>query len=351
MDGQRRPFGPAAAGRPEVRMRLFVNGDEREIPDNSTVAGLLEHLGVPRERVAVEVNGEVVRKALHGEHRLAPGDRVEVVAFVGGGAEDVAMAEQVKFGKYAFTSRLFVGTGKYVDFPTMKAALEASGSELVTVAVRRLDLDAKGEKSLLSWIPEGMTLLPNTAGCFTADDAIRTCRLARELWGGDLVKLEVLSDPKTLFPDVEETLKAAKVLVKEGFTVLPYTSDDPVTARKLEDAGCAAVMPLAAPIGSGLGIRNPYNLLMILEQVKVPVLVDAGVGTASDVAIAMELGCDAVLLNTAIAGAKDPVRMARAMKLACEAGREAYLAGRIPKKLYGSASSPIEGTIAATPRA
>jgi thiazole synthase len=330
-------------------MRLFVNGDEREIPDGATVVGLLEHLGVARERVAVEVNGEVVRRAQHAEHRLAPDDRVEVVAFVGGGAE-AEMTETVKFGKYEFTSRLFVGTGKYADFPTMKAALEASGSQVVTVAVRRLDLKATGEGSLLSWIPKGMTLLPNTAACYTADDAFRTCRLARELWGGDLVKLEVLADPKTLYPDVEETLKAARVLVKEGFTVLPYTSDDPVFARKLEDAGCAAVMPLAAPIGSGLGVRNPYNLVMILEQAKVPVIVDAGVGTASDVAIAMELGVDGILLNTAIAGAKDPVRMARAMKLACEAGRDAFLAGRIPKKLYGSASSPVEGTIAATPR-
>jgi len=252
----------------------------------------------------------------------------------------------LQIGKYSFESRLFTGTGKYKDFPTMKEALLASGSELVTVAVRRLDLEAKGEESLLNWIPKGMKLLPNTAGCYTAEDAIRTCRLARELWGEDLVKLEVLADDKTLLPDTEETLKAARVLVKEGFTVLPYTSDDAVVARKLEDAGCAAIMPLGAPIGSGLGIRNPYNVIILREQVKVPVLIDAGVGTASDVAIAMELGCDAVLLNTAIACAQDPVRMARAMKLACEAGRDAYLAGRIPRKLYGSASSPIEGTIA-----
>ena len=256
------------------------------------------------------------------------------------------MSDELRIGRYTFQSRLFTGTGKYADFPTMKAALEASGSEIVTVAVRRLDLSAKGEESLLEWIPKGMKLLPNTAGCYNAEDAIRTCRLARELWGGDLVKLEVLSDPQTLLPDVEQTIAAAKVLVQEGFTVLPYTNDDPVAARKLEDVGCAAVMPLAAPIGSGLGIRNPWNIVMLREQVKVPVLVDAGVGTASDVAIAMELGCDAVLLNTAIACAKDPVRMARAMKAACEAGRDAFLAGRIPKKLYGNASSPIEGTIA-----
>lgn len=255
------------------------------------------------------------------------------------------MSETLQIGKYTFQSRLFTGTGKYADFPTMKAALTASGSELVTVALRRIDLAATGEESLLNWIPEGMKLLPNTAGCYTTEDALRTSRLARELWDTDLIKLEVLADEKTLLPDVEETLKAARILVKEGFTVLPYTSDDAIVARKLEDAGCAAIMPLGAPIGSGLGIRNPYAITILREQVKVPVLVDAGVGTASDVAIAMELGCDAVLLNTAIACADDPVRMARAMKNATKAGRDAYLAGRIPRKLYGTASSPIEGTI------
>ena len=253
-------------------------------------------------------------------------------------------------GGRRFTSRLVVGTGKYRDFPTMKAALEASGAEMVTVAVRRLDLNARGEASMLHWIPKGMTLLPNTAGCFTADDAVRTCRLARELQlGGDdpLVKLEVLSDQTTLLPDVEETLKAAKQLVSEGFRVLPYTSDDPVAARKLEEAGCAAVMPLGAPIGSGLGLRNPYALQMILDQAKVPVIVDAGVGTASDCAQCMELGVSGLLVNTAISGARDPEAMARAMKLATEAGRLAFLAGRIPRKLYGSASSPLSGVIGA----
>jgi len=229
-----------------------------------------------------------------------------------------------------FTSRLIVGTGKYPSHAVMKQCHEASGAEMVTVAVRRLDLKAKGEDSLLHWIPPTMTLLPNTAGCYTADDAVRTCRLAGELGLSKWVKLEVLGDEKTLYPDVEETLKAARVLVKEGFTVLPYTSDDVITARKLADLGCAAVMPLAAPIGSGLGIRNPHNIRLILEQVKVPVIVDAGVGTASDAAIAMELGIEAILMNTAIAGAKEPVRMARAMKLAVEAGREAFLAAAFP---------------------
>ena len=245
-----------------------------------------------------------------------------------------------------FTSRLIVGTGKYPSHAVMKQCHEASGAQLVTVAVRRLDLKAQGEASMLHWLDRTkLTLLPNTAGCYTADDAVRTCRLAEELGLSKWVKLEVLGDEKTLYPDVEETLKAARVLVKEGFTVLPYTSDDPITARKLEEIGCAAVMPLAAPIGSGLGIRNPHNLRLVLEAVKIPVIVDAGVGTASDAAIAMELGCDGLLMNTAIAGAQDPLRMARAMRLAVEAGREAYLAGRIPMKAYGSASSPLEGVV------
>ncbi len=253
--------------------------------------------------------------------------------------------DSLKIGAHTFTSRLFIGTGKYPDFPTMKAAHEASGAQVVTVALRRVDLNAKGQESIFSWIDKSMALLPNTAGCYTAEEAIRTCHLARELSLGDMVKLEVLGDQKTLYPDVEETLKAARVLVKEGFTVLPYITDDVIACRKLEEMGCAAVMPLASPIGSGLGLVNPYNLKMILEAVKVPVIVDAGVGTASDAAAAMELGVAGLLMNTAIACAKEPVRMARAMKLATEAGREAWLAGRIPKKLYASASSPIEGLI------
>jgi thiazole synthase len=258
------------------------------------------------------------------------------------------MSDELSLGEHRFRSRLVVGTGKYKDFPTMQKAILASGAQMVTVAVRRLDLSARGDKSLLHWIPKECVLLPNTAGCFTADDAVRTLRLARELEIGGprpLVKLEVLSDQKTLLPDGEETLRAAKMLIAEGFTVLPYCSDDPVLCRKLEDAGCAAVMPLGAPIGSGLGLRNPYSLQMILEQAKVPVIVDAGVGTASDCAICMELGVAGLLVNTAISGAQDPVAMATAMKLATEAGRLAYRAGRIPRKLYGSASSPLAGLI------
>jgi thiazole synthase len=245
-----------------------------------------------------------------------------------------------------FRSRLFLGTGKYPDFQTMAAALEASGTEVVTVALRRVNLGERGQGSLLDFVdPEKYLLLPNTAGCYTADEAIRTARLARELGGWDWVKLEVIGDQKTLFPDNIELLRATEKLVAEGFTVLPYTNDDPVVCRKLEEAGAAAVMPLGAPIGSGMGIRNPANLRIILEQAKVPVIVDAGVGTASDAALAMELGAHGVLMNTAVAEAKDPIRMARAMKLAIEAGWLAANAGRIPRKLYASASSPLTGLI------
>jgi len=246
-----------------------------------------------------------------------------------------------------FDSRLMVGTGKYADFPQMVAAIEASGAQIITVAVRRVNISDRNKESLLDHIDlKKYTLLPNTAGCYTADDAIRTCRLAREAGLSDFVKLEVLGDERTLFPNNEELLKAAAVLINEGFTVLPYTSDDPIVCRRLEDLGCAAVMPLGAPIGSGLGIRNPYNLRIILDTVKVPVIVDAGVGTASDAAIAMELGCHGVLMNTGIAGAQDPVAMALAMNLAVRAGRLAYRAGRIPMKLHANASSPLAGLIA-----
>ncbi len=249
-------------------------------------------------------------------------------------------------GKHTFRSRLFVGTGKYKDVEETRLAIEASGAEVVTVALRRVNLKDKGEGSMMSLLASGkFKLLPNTAGCYTADEAIRTCRLARELGLSDRVKLEVIGDERTLFPDNEATLEAARILVKEGFTVLPYCIDDPIVCKKLEDLGCSAVMPLAAPIGSGLGIRNPFNLAIIREQTKVPLIVDAGVGTASDAAYAMELGCDGVLMNTAIAGARDPLLMATAMRDAVRAGRAAYLAGRIPKKLYASASSPEAGLI------
>lgn len=244
----------------------------------------------------------------------------------------------------SFSSRLIIGTGKYASLEQTKKAIELSGAEIVTVAVRRLNLADLGQESLLDYIdPKKYTILPNTAGCYTAEDALRTSHLAREMGLSDMIKLEVIGDAKTLFPDNEALIRTAKELVKEGFIVLPYTNDDPVAAKKLEDVGCSAVMPLGAPIGSGLGIRNPYNIKIIMEMVSVPVIVDAGVGTASDATIAMELGCDGVLMNTGIAGAKDPLLMAQAMRYALEAGRKAYLAGRMPKKLYASASSPLDG--------
>jgi len=245
-----------------------------------------------------------------------------------------------------YTSRLIVGTGKYKDFEETRQAIELTGAEIVTVAVRRVNITDPNKENLLDYLdPKKYTILPNTAGCYTADEAVRTCRLAREAGVGSMIKLEVIGDEKTLFPDVPATLEAARTLIAEGFTVLPYINDDPVAAKKLAELGCAAVMPLAAPIGSGLGIRNPYNIRIIQEQVQVPVIVDAGVGTASDAAIVMEMGCDAVLMNTAIAGAKDPLLMAEAMKLAISAGRKAYLAGRIEKKLYATASSPLTGLL------
>ena len=259
----------------------------------------------------------------------------------------MADSDVMSLGGRQFHSRLFIGTGKYESVEQTRAALEASGAEIVTVALRRVDLKDRGQGSMMELVTsKRWTILPNTAGCYTAEEAIRTLRLARELGIADLVKLEVLGDPNTLYPDNEQTVEAAKVLVKEGFVVLPYCIDDPIVCRKLEDVGCAAVMPLAAPIGSGLGIRNPYNLRIILEHAKVPVIVDAGVGTASDASVAMELGCDGVLMNTAVAGANNPILMAEAMREAVSAGRKAFLAGRIPRKLYAQASSPESGLIA-----
>ena len=256
------------------------------------------------------------------------------------------MTETYRLGGRDFRSRLIIGTGKYASFEENRAALDASGAEMVTVAVRRVDLGRRDEGSLLDHIPPSeFAILPNTAGCYDVEAAVATARLARELLDTTLLKLEVIGDERTLFPDVEGTLEAARILVAEGFEVLPYVTDDPVACMKLEQIGCAAVMPLAAPIGSGLGIRNPANIRIILESVSCPVIVDAGVGTASDAAVALELGCTAVLMNTGIAAAKEPVKMARAMKLAVEAGRLAYEAGRMPRRLYAQASSPAEGLI------
>jgi thiazole synthase len=259
-----------------------------------------------------------------------------------------AAADALVIAGRAYRSRLLVGTGKYKDMDETRAAIEASGAEIITVAIRRTNIGQNpNEPNLLDVLPPSKyTYLPNTAGCYSAEDAVRTCRLARELLDGhDLVKLEVLGDQKTLYPDIPQTLQAAEILIKDGFKVMVYTNDDPIVAKRLAEMGCVAVMPLAAPIGSGLGIRNPYNIRFIVEDATVPILVDAGVGTASDAAFAMELGCDGVLMNTAIARAQNPVLMASAMKKAIEAGREAYRAGRMPRKQYGSASSPLGGTI------
>jgi thiazole synthase len=314
----------------------------------SSVAGLLAIMGVDPARVAVERNEDVVPRKTWAEAPLAEGDAVEIVSFVGGGAGSGAPAadeDALVIAGRTYRSRLLVGTGKYASVEQTRRAIALSGAEIVTVALRRVDLSPGAENVLSAIDRSRVTLLPNTAGCYTAEEAIRTCRLARELGMADMVKLEVIGDAKTLFPDGEATLQAARVLVKEGFVVLPYCMDDPILAKKLEDAGCAAVMPLAAPIGSGLGIRNPYNLRIILEAAKVPIIVDAGVGTASDAAIAMELGCDGVLMNTAIAGARDPLLMAEAMRDGVIAGRKAFRAGRIARKLYAMASSPELGLI------
>jgi len=322
-------------------MKITVNGESKSYVEGVTIADVVSESGLQGKRIAVELNKEIVPYDQYDAHPLNDGDRLEIVQAIGGGQDD-----SFTLAGKRYQSRLLVGTGKYKDLEETRLAIEASGAEIVTVAIRRTNIGQnKDEPNLLDVIsPDKYTILPNTAGCFTAEDAVRTCRLARELLGGHkLVKLEVLADQKTLFPDVAETYVAAEQLVKDGFDVMVYTNDDPIAAKRLEDIGCVAVMPLAAPIGSGLGIRNPYNILTIVENADVPILVDAGVGTASDAAIAMELGCDGVLMNTAIAAAQNPVLMASAMKKGIEAGREAFLAGRMPRKRFASASSPIDG--------
>ena len=322
-------------------LSLTVNGEPRRSAA-ATIAGLVAELGLKPEKVAVERNGVIVPRSTLGEAGLADGDVLEIVHFVGGGSDDDSWTVAGR----TFRSRLIVGTGKYKDFAQNAAALAASGAEIVTVAVRRVNVSDPSAPMLTDFIdPKQVTYLPNTAGCFTADEAIRTLRLAREAGGWDLVKLEVLGEARTLYPDMRETLKATEVLVAEGFKPMVYCTDDPIAAKQLEEAGAVAIMPLGAPIGSGLGIQNRVTIRLIVEGARVPVLVDAGVGTASDAAVAMELGCDGVLMNTAIAEARDPVRMARAMKLAVEAGRDAYLAGRMATRKYADPSSPLAGLI------
>jgi thiazole synthase len=341
-------------------MHVTINGEPHALAEAISIADLLDRLGYDRRRIAIEVNREVVPLVRHPSWQLGEGDAVEIVRLVGGGAPDAAVPadKPLVIGKFTFRSRLITGTGKYASYELMRDCLEASGCEVTTVAVRRERLVDKEGRNILDYLDlKRLTILPNTAGCFSAEDAIRHARLARELLhnlgnpGADWVKLECLGDPRTLLPDPVATLRATEQLVREGMQVLVYTSDDPIMARRLKEAGAASVMPAGSPIGSGQGILNANNIRIILEFLKdqdpdYPVIVDAGVGTASDVTAAMELGCDGVLLNTGIAHARDPLRMAWAMRYGCEAGRLAFLAGRIPRKLYAQASSPMEGRIA-----
>jgi thiazole synthase len=334
---------PATADR---LLALTVNGEPRRIAAGATIADLVAELELNPAKVAVERNGVIVPRSTLAQVALADGDVLEIVHFVGGGDVIQPADDSWTVAGRTFRSRLIVGTGKYKDFAQNAAAVEASGAEIVTVAVRRVNISDPKAPMLTDFIdPKRVTYLPNTAGCFNAEDAIRTLRLAREAGGWDLVKLEVLGEARTLYPDMRETLKATEVLAREGFLPMVYCVDDPIAAKQLEQAGAVAVMPLGAPIGSGLGIQNKVTIRLIVEGANVPVLVDAGVGTASEAAVAMELGCDGVLMNTAIAEAKDPIRMARAMKLGVEAGREAYRAGRMATRKYADPSSPLAGLI------
>jgi len=331
----------------QAELSIRINGEPRRVPAGTSLAALAASLGLDPAKVAVERNREIVPRSTLAAVTVTEGDMLEIVHFVGGGDHGGRLDDDSwQVAGRSFRSRLIVGTGKYKDFAENAAALEASGAEIVTVAVRRVNIADRNAPMLTDFIdPKRYTYLPNTAGCFTGEEAIRTLRLAREAGGWDLVKLEVLGEAKTLYPDMHETLRATEILAKEGFQPMVYCVDDPIAAKRLENAGAVAIMPLGAPIGSGLGIQNRVTIRLIVEGAGVPVLVDAGVGTASDAAIAMELGCDGVLMNTAIAEAKDPLRMARAMKLAVEAGREAYRAGRMATRKYADPSSPLAGLI------
>ncbi len=328
-------------------IEIFVNGEHRRIHAGLTLAQLANELGLDAQKVAVERNLEVVPRSTLGIVLVEDGDELEIVHFVGGGDGTTSLADDSwSVAGQTFRSRLIVGTGKYKDFAQNAAAVEAAGAEIVTVAVRRVNVSDPKAPMLTDFIdPKKVTYLPNTAGCFTAEDAIRTLRLAREAGGWDLVKLEVLGEARTLYPDMVETIRATEILAKEGFKPMVYCVDDPIAAKRLEDAGAVAIMPLGAPIGSGLGIQNKVTIRLIVEGTQLPVLVDAGVGTASDAALAMELGCTGVLMNTAIAEAKNPVLMAASMKAAVEAGRMAYLAGRMGRRMYADPSSPLAGLI------
>jgi thiazole synthase len=326
-----------------MTIEIRLNGEVRELPASLTVLQLLEHFGLPQERVAVERNRAIVAKAKWESESVASGDEVEVVHFVGGGEA----SESLVIAGKAFRSRLLVGTGKYPSHQVMKECHERSGTDMVTVAVRRIDLKAAKGESLLDYIDRTkIMILPNTAACYTVDEAVRTARLGREAGLSHWVKLEVIGDEQTLFPDTAALIEATRILVKEGFVVLPYTNDDLVVARRLIDAGASAIMPLGAPIGSGMGIQNVPAIRILRERItELPLIVDAGVGTASDAALAMELGADGVLMNSAIAGSANPCDMAEAMNYAVKAGRLAFTSGRIQRRLYASASSPLDGLI------
>lgn len=330
-------------------MNITINGETKDLSAAMSVDALLREIGLDPTKVAVERNLEIVPKSQYDEIELSDGDKLEIVHFIGGGAPDSAPSpadDPLVIAGQTFHSRLIIGTGKYKDYETNYQACVAAGIEMVTVAVRRVNVLDPDQPMLIDYIdPKKFTYLPNTAGCFTTEDAVRTLRLAREAGGWDLVKLEILGEARTLYPMMPETIEATAALTEEGFKVMAYCSDDPILCKRVEEAGAVAIMPLGAPIGSGLGLQNPVNIRLIVEQTEVPVIVDAGVGTASDATIAMELGCDGVLMNTAIAEAKDPIKMAVAMKHAVEAGRLAYLAGRMPRKMYADPSSPLSGLI------
>jgi len=333
-----------------MSLHVTINGEAKRLNGVTSLHEMLTSLGLDPKKIAVERNLEIVPRSTYAAVQVRDGDSFEIVQFIGGGNStgDTQLPTDKPFviaGK-TFTSRLIIGTGKYKSYEENARALEASGAEIVTVAVRRVNLTDPSQPKLIEFIdPRKYTYLPNTAGCFTGEDAIRTLRLAREAGGWSLVKLEVLGEKKLLYPDMLETLRATEMLTKDGFQVMVYCNDDPLLAKRLEDMGAAAIMPLASPIGSGMGIQSTVNIRMIIADAKVPVIVDAGIGTASDAAVAMELGCDAVISNTGIAHAKDPVKMAAAMKHAVQAGRLAFLAGRMAKKPYADPSSPVTGLI------
>ena len=332
-------------------MNLMINGEVHSFDASITVEQLLNQIGLDCKKVAVERNLEIVPKSKYDGIHLDDGDRIEIVHFIGGGAPNEDQVKDLgedtwEVAGYHFSSRLIIGTGKYKDYELNRLAAEAAGSEMITVAVRRVNLTDPSQPMLVDFLdPKIYTYLPNTAGCFSAEDAVRTLRLAREAGGWDLVKLEILGDENTLYPMMIETLETTEILTKEGFKVMVYCSDDPIMCKRLENVGAVAIMPLGAPIGSGLGIQNPVNIRLIVEQSSVPVVVDAGVGTASDATIAMEMGCDGVLINSAIANAKKPILMARSFKNAVISGRQSYLAGRMKKNYFASPSSPTFGLI------